>query len=121
MMAPSDVSSAVFDESSADDDEEPQGAKVLPIPVDDEPNLYRIPSSVYPTYRSLPFLLSLGSIMVSFWASAVQVFGRGLTWLTPFLALKEKQWKTDRIAANRAINSNSQKRTGHFELLIKNY
>ena len=94
MMAPSDVSSAVFDESSATDDGEPQGAKVLPIPVDDEPNLYRIPSSVYPTYRPLPFLLSLGSIMVSFWASAVQVFGRGLTWLTPFLALKEKQWKT---------------------------
>lgn len=30
-------------------------------------------------------------------------------------------WKIARIAANRSINSNSKKRTGHFELLIKNY
>ncbi len=30
-------------------------------------------------------------------------------------------WKIIRIAANRSINSNSKKRTGHFELLIKNY
>ena len=34
---------------------------------------------------------------------------------------KGKPWKIHRIEANRAINSNSQKRTGHFELLIKNY
>lgn len=32
-----------------------------------------------------------------------------------------KYWKTNRIQANRSINSNSKKRTGHFELLIKNY
>ena len=32
-----------------------------------------------------------------------------------------KQWKIKKIAANRSINSNSKKRTGHFELLIKNY
>ena len=30
-------------------------------------------------------------------------------------------WKVIRIEANRSINSNSKKRTGHFELLIKNY
>lgn len=30
-------------------------------------------------------------------------------------------WKITKIAANRSINSNSKKRTGHFELLIKNY
>ena len=33
----------------------------------------------------------------------------------------DKQWKIKKIAANRSINSNSKKRTGHFELLIKNY
>lgn len=33
----------------------------------------------------------------------------------------ERPWKIKRIEANRAINSNSKKRTGHFELLIKNY
>ena len=33
----------------------------------------------------------------------------------------EKQWKIKKIAANRSINSNSKKRTGHYELLIKNY
>lgn len=33
----------------------------------------------------------------------------------------EKQWKIKKISANRSINSNSHKRTGHFELLIKNY
>jgi DNA adenine methylase len=33
----------------------------------------------------------------------------------------EKPWKVNRIQANRSINSNSKKRTGHFELLIKNY
>ena len=32
-----------------------------------------------------------------------------------------KSWKINRIQANRSINSNSKKRTGHFELLIKNY
>ncbi|AFS81486.1 DNA adenine methylase [Candidatus Nitrosopumilus koreensis AR1] len=32
-----------------------------------------------------------------------------------------KSWKTSKIQANRSINSNSKKRTGHFELLIKNY
>ena len=32
-----------------------------------------------------------------------------------------KPWKITKIQANRAINSNSKKRTGHFELLIKNY
>lgn len=33
----------------------------------------------------------------------------------------KKPWKITRIEANRSINSNSKKRTGHFELLIKNY
>lgn len=32
-----------------------------------------------------------------------------------------KTWQIQKIEANRAINSNSKKRTGHFELLIKNY
>ena len=32
-----------------------------------------------------------------------------------------KKWKVKEIAVNRAINSNSQKRTGHKEVLIKNY
>lgn len=32
-----------------------------------------------------------------------------------------KSWKVKKIQANRSINSNSKKRTGHFELLIKNY
>ena len=30
-------------------------------------------------------------------------------------------WKLKEIRANRAINSNSQKRTGHKEIIIKNY
>jgi len=30
-------------------------------------------------------------------------------------------WKITKISANRSINSNSKKRTGHFELLIRNY
>ncbi|MHA7646576.1 DNA adenine methylase [Nitrosopumilus sp. S4] len=34
---------------------------------------------------------------------------------------KSKTWKIQKIQANRSINSNSKKRTGHFELLIKNY
>ena len=33
----------------------------------------------------------------------------------------KKDWKIIKIKANRAINSDSKKRTGHFELLIKNY
>ena len=33
----------------------------------------------------------------------------------------KKPWKTSKIRANRSINSDSKKRTGHFELLIKNY
>jgi DNA adenine methylase len=34
---------------------------------------------------------------------------------------EKKPWKITKIEANRSINSNSKKRTGHFELLIKNY
>ena len=33
----------------------------------------------------------------------------------------KNSWKVVKIQANRAINSNSKKRTGHSELLIKNY
>ena len=33
----------------------------------------------------------------------------------------KKHWKISSIAANRAINSNAQKRTGHKEIIIKNY
>jgi len=32
-----------------------------------------------------------------------------------------KPWKINKIHASRSINSDSKKRTGHFELLIKNY
>ncbi|HEY5736044.1 MAG TPA: DNA adenine methylase [Nitrosopumilus sp.] len=32
-----------------------------------------------------------------------------------------KPWTVNKIQANRSINSNSKKRTGHFELLIRNY
>ena len=35
--------------------------------------------------------------------------------------LFSSKWKVVEILANRAINSNSKKRTGHSELLIKNY
>ena len=33
----------------------------------------------------------------------------------------DKSWNITKIKANRAINSNSKNRTGHHELLIKNY
>jgi DNA adenine methylase len=33
----------------------------------------------------------------------------------------KKNWNITKIEANRAINSDSKKRTGHYELLIKNY
>jgi len=33
----------------------------------------------------------------------------------------KRPWKISKIRANRSINSDSKKRTGHFELLIKNY
>jgi len=33
----------------------------------------------------------------------------------------QKEWKIKKIEANRSINSNSKKRTGHYELLVKNY
>ena len=32
-----------------------------------------------------------------------------------------KEWNITKIEANRSINSNSKKRTGHYELLVKNY
>ena len=32
-----------------------------------------------------------------------------------------RRWKASRIRANRSINSNSKRRTGHHELLIRNY
>ena len=35
--------------------------------------------------------------------------------------LFSSKWKVVEVSANRAINSNSKKRTGHSELLIKNY
>jgi len=33
----------------------------------------------------------------------------------------EPHWKFEKLEANRSINSNAKKRTGHYELLIKNY
>ena len=36
-------------------------------------------------------------------------------------SFSKDSWKVFKIKANRAINSNSKKRTGHTELLIKNY
>jgi len=36
-------------------------------------------------------------------------------------SFSKNSWKVVKIKANRAINSNSKKRTGHTELLIKNY
>jgi len=36
-------------------------------------------------------------------------------------SFSKNSWKVLKIKANRAINSNSKKRTGHTELLIKNY
>ena len=33
----------------------------------------------------------------------------------------KRPWIIKKIRANRSINSNSKKRTGHHELLIKNY
>jgi len=33
----------------------------------------------------------------------------------------KRSWKISKVRANRSINSDSKKRTGHFELLIKNY
>jgi len=33
----------------------------------------------------------------------------------------EEHWQIKKIEANRSINSNSKKRTGHYELLIRNY
>ena len=33
----------------------------------------------------------------------------------------KKHWKISSINVNRAINSNAQKRTGHKEIIIKNY
>mgnify|MGYP000288710153 CR=1 FL=1 len=32
-----------------------------------------------------------------------------------------KHWSISKINANRAINSNPAKRTGHKEIIIKNY
>jgi len=36
-------------------------------------------------------------------------------------SFSSSKWKIKEIRVNRAINSNSKKRTGHYELLIKNY
>ena len=36
-------------------------------------------------------------------------------------SFSEKHWSISEINANRAINSNAQKRTGHKEIIIKNY
>ena len=40
---------------------------------------------------------------------------------TVYEIFENKPWKIHKIEANRSINSNSKKRTGHYELLIKNY
>ena len=36
-------------------------------------------------------------------------------------SFSSSKWKIKEIRVNRAINSNSKKRTGHYEILIKNY
>ena len=36
-------------------------------------------------------------------------------------SFSSSKWKIKEIRVNRAINSNSKKRTGHSEILVKNY
>jgi len=36
-------------------------------------------------------------------------------------SFSSSKWKIKEIRVNRAINSNSKKRTGHYEILVKNY
>lgn len=69
----------------------------IPVPRQDEPNLYNFPTNLYPTYRPLPTLAKIASSVLSLFVAAATSFPEHTssgTWLQPLLALRTNRIKT---------------------------
>lgn len=68
----------------------------FPQPRPDEPNLYAIPSTLYPEYRPLPKPLTVVVLLLSTWLAAVTTWDLRGWWvwcLRPYLILPYGPWK----------------------------
>lgn len=83
--------------AAADADEQPTNlnaaaaaAVTAPTAREDEPLLYNIPDGVHATYRRLPWLVQLGTILVSGFLSVITTWNR-ITWMHPIVALHQSR------------------------------
>jgi hypothetical protein len=96
-MAPSSTSlSASIAAADADADEQPTNvnygaaAVAMAMAREDEPLLYNIPDGVHATYRPLPWLVQLGTILGSGFLSVVTTWNH-ITWMHPIVALQSRK------------------------------
>jgi pimeloyl-ACP methyl ester carboxylesterase len=96
-MAPSSTSlSASIAAADADADEQPTNvnygaaAVAMAMAREDEPLLYNIPDGVHATYRPLPWLVQLGTILGSGFLSVITTWNH-ITWMHPIVALQSRK------------------------------
>jgi len=76
------------------DPEEGSVRRELPVPREDEPNLYNFPKEVFPTYRPLPWPLQIVVILSSLLLSALTSWKvNSLLWIQPLMSFKNGDFK----------------------------
>jgi len=77
-----------------------------PVPREDEPNLYNLPSSFHPVYRPLPILVKLIVALASMFVSVMTTW-QHLTWLDPLMSVRAgtATWNVKKLvkAAGKAL------------------
>jgi hypothetical protein len=90
-MAPSSTSLSVsIAAADADEPTNSSSAAAVAMAREDEPLLYNIPDGVHATYRPLPWLVQLGTILVSGFLSVITTWNR-ITWMHPIVALQSRK------------------------------
>lgn len=76
--------------ADADEPTNSDSAAAVAMAREDEPLLYNIPDGVHATYRSLPWLVQLGTILVSGFLSVITTWNR-ITWMHPIVAVQSRK------------------------------
>lgn len=79
------MSATVTAEDAAENAETYQ--RQQPVPTEDEPNLYNLPTDFHPVYRPLPLVVKIIVVLTSMFVSAVTTW-QNLTWLDPLMSAR---------------------------------
>jgi hypothetical protein len=91
-MAPRSTGlSASIAAADADKSTTLNSAAAVAVAREDEPLLYNIPDGVHATYRPLPWLVQLGTILVAAFLSGITTWKRSITWMHPIVALQSRK------------------------------